>query len=87
VTMNAPTPAESARAAARDVVGSDATGEGPPLMASEDFAFFLQACPGAYGFIGNGPGRAWHNPGYRFNDDILPIGASWYTRLVERAGA
>ena len=85
VAMNAPGPAHMAREAALDIVGPAATGEGPPLMASEDFAFFLQARPGAYGFIGNGPGPAWHNPGYRFNDDIIPIGASWFARLVELA--
>ncbi len=87
VAMNAPGPAELARAAARDVVGPDGTDEGRPLMASEDFAFLLQARPGAYGLIANGPGPSWHNPDYRFNDDILPIGASYFARLVERAEA
>jgi hippurate hydrolase len=86
VVMNAPAQAELARAAASDIVGPDGTSEGGPLMASEDFAFFLQARPGAYGFITNGPGLPWHNPGYRFNDDILPVGASYLARLVERAG-
>ena len=56
-------------------------------MGAEDFAFMLQAKPGAYGWIGNGPGESgWmlHNPGYDFNDEVLPIGASYWAKLVER---
>ena len=55
-------------------------------MASEDFSFMLQKKPGAYVFVGNGPedgGRILHNPLYDFNDDILPLGASYWARLVE----
>ena len=58
----------------------------PPNMASEDFSFMLEKKPGAYVFIGNGPedgGRILHNPHYDFNDDILPLGASYWARLVE----
>jgi len=56
-----------------------------PTMGSEDFAFMLQAKPGAYLFIGNGRNAAaLHNPHYDFNDEILPIGASYWARLVER---
>jgi amidohydrolase len=58
----------------------------PPNMASEDFSFMLEKKPGAYLFIGNGPeegGRILHNPRYDFNDEILPIGASYWARLVE----
>jgi amidohydrolase len=57
-----------------------------PNMASEDFSFMLQKKPGAYIFIGNGPednGRILHNPRYDFNDEILPIGSSYWARLVE----
>ncbi len=56
-------------------------------MGSEDFAFMLQAKPGCYVFIGNGTGDkavGLHNPHYDFNDEILPIGASYWARLVER---
>jgi len=56
-------------------------------MASEDFSFMLNACPGAYIQIGNGEGEGGcevHNPGYDFNDAILPLGASLFARLVER---
>jgi amidohydrolase len=58
----------------------------PPNMASEDFSFMLEKKPGAYLFIGNGPeegGCILHNPLYDFNDEILPIGASYWARLVE----
>jgi len=58
-----------------------------PTMAGEDFAFMLQARPGCFVFIGNGPGPGGcmlHNPRYDFNDAILPLGASYWARLVER---
>lgn len=57
------------------------------VMASEDFSFMLNVCPGAYIQIGNGEGEGGcevHNPGYDFNDAILPLGASLFARLVER---
>ena len=57
-----------------------------PKMASEDFAFMLNEKPGAYVWIGNGPAdgnRLLHNPNYDFNDDILPLGASYWARLAE----
>jgi amidohydrolase len=57
------------------------------VMASEDFSFMLERCPGAYIQIGNGNGEGTceiHNPGYDFNDAILPLGASLFARLVER---
>ena len=56
-------------------------------MGAEDFAFLLQAKPGANAWIGNGPGESGcmlHNPGYDFNDEVLPIGASYWAKLVER---
>ena len=57
-----------------------------PVMGSEDFAFMLEHKPGAYIMIGNGGGeggRMLHNARYDFNDAILPIGASYWARLVE----
>jgi amidohydrolase len=61
----------------------------PPTMGSEDFAFMLQAKPGCYVFMGNGqgagiPGCMLHNPGYDFNDEAIPVGVSYWVRLVER---
>jgi hippurate hydrolase len=65
-----------------------------PTMTAEDFAFMLQEKPGCYVFIGNGEGDHrsaghglgpcnLHNPSYDFNDDLLPIGASYWVRLAE----
>ena len=61
----------------------------PPTMgAAEDFAFTLQAKPGCYVFMSNGkgagtPGCMLHNPGYDFNDEAIPVAASYWVRLVE----
>ena len=57
-----------------------------PLMGSEDFTYMLQACPGSYFFIGassSTDAKPLHHPGYDFNDDILSIGAGFWTQLVE----
>jgi len=71
------------------VVGADNVERDPtPSMGAEDFAFMLEARPGAYVWVGNGPtegGCLLHNAAYDFNDDVLPIGASYWARLVERA--
>jgi amidohydrolase len=86
-TVNSPAETEIAAATAAEVVGTtNVDRELNPTMGSEDFAFMLQARPGAYLFIGNGPsnGAGLHNPHYDFNDEILPIGASYWARLVER---
>ena len=56
------------------------------IMASEDFSFMLEKCPGAYINIGNGDavGSPVHNPGYDFNDEILPLGAAALAGIVEK---
>nr|WP_233889954.1 M20 aminoacylase family protein [Paraburkholderia flagellata] len=57
-----------------------------PLMASEDFAYMLERCPGSYLSIGNGEGAqhcSLHNPGYDFNDSSLAVGASYWVKLAE----
>jgi len=81
----------------RAVVGEDSVDtQTEPTMGAEDFAFMLQAKPGCYVFIGNGEGghRAGghglgpcqlHNASYDFNDNLLPIGASYWVRLAEMA--
>ncbi|MOA67239.1 hypothetical protein D3C78_1943260 [compost metagenome] len=58
-----------------------------PLTGSEDFAFWLEQCPGCYLIIGNGDGEGGcmvHNPGYDFNDDCLPLGATYWVKLTEQ---
>jgi amidohydrolase len=79
----------------RSVVGDAAVNDTvEPTMGAEDFAFMLQEKPGCYVFIGNGEGEHrdfghglgpcnLHNPSYDFNDDLLPIGATYWVRLAE----
>jgi amidohydrolase len=58
----------------------------PPVMGGEDFSYMLEARPGAFIFLGNGDGEGTcdvHNPRYDFNDEILPVGASYFVRLIE----
>jgi hippurate hydrolase len=58
-----------------------------PTMGGEDFAFMLNAKQGAYLMLGGGR-RAddplLHHPKYDFNDEVLPVGASWWVTLVEQ---
>jgi len=83
------TPAETAGAirAAIAVAGEQCVDTAPtPSMGAEDFAFMLQQKPGCYIWIGNGNTQGnclLHNPNYDFNDDILPLGAAYWVRLVE----
>ena len=71
---------------ARDVVGADnVLDDISREMGAEDFSYMLEARPGAYLFLGAGEGPAVHNPRYNFNDEISPIGASFFARLVETA--
>ncbi|WP_051906569.1 M20 aminoacylase family protein [Methylomarinum vadi] len=87
VTWNSDAETAAAIAAAQAVVGSEAVDLQPVAsMGSEDFAFMLQQKPGCYLWLGNGPGAGGcllHNPHYDFNDDILPVGASYWVKLVE----
>jgi len=71
---------------AKELVGPDLSdGNYPPDMGGEDFAYMLQERPGAYLYLGTGNGVGLHSPEFDFNDDALPIGASFYVRLVENA--
>ncbi|EPD4375368.1 M20/M25/M40 family metallo-hydrolase [Vibrio fluvialis] len=75
---------------ARQVVGdANVNPDCLPLSGSEDFSFMLQAVPGCYLLLGNGlegetGGICVHNPHYDFNDEIIPAGASFFVRLIER---
>jgi hippurate hydrolase len=74
----------------REVVGdANAYDDVLPAMTSEDFGFMLDAVPGAYGWIGNGPangqpGISLHNPAYDFNDDNIGRGSKFWDRLARR---
>jgi hippurate hydrolase len=84
-TVNAADETETAAAVLAEIVGAENVRRDVlPSMGSEDFAFMLQQKPGSYVWIGNGGSANLHNPGYDFNDDVLPLGASYWARLVER---
>ena len=85
-TINHAKEAAFAVEVAQEVVGKDAVnGDAAREMGSEDFSYMLEARPGAYLFMGTGPGAGLHHPAYDFNDEAAPVGASFFARLVERA--
>jgi hippurate hydrolase len=87
-TINTPQVAHYAAEVAAELVGDAAVVRDlPPSMGAEDFAFMLQARPGAYLRLGQGceAGGFLHTPRYDFNDAVLPLGAALYARLAERA--
>ena len=87
-TVNAPRATGYAVAVAQEVVGEGAVNAArPPEMGAEDFSYMLEACDGAYLFLGQGDGVPLHHPAFDFNDAVAPVGASFFARLVERAGA
>jgi hippurate hydrolase len=86
VVVNHPGATEFATAVARDVAGeAQVNPAAPPVMGGEDFAFMLQARPGAFIFMGNGNTANLHHPAYDFNDAAIPFGSSYWVRLVETA--
>ncbi|MGH8734048.1 MAG: M20/M25/M40 family metallo-hydrolase, partial [Burkholderiales bacterium] len=56
-----------------------------PSMGAEDFSYMLEARPGAFIFVGNGDSAGLHHPAYDFNDEAIPVGTSYWVRLVETA--
>jgi amidohydrolase len=86
VTRNHPRETDFAAGVARLIAGhANVDAEAPPILAGEDFSYMLEARPGAFIFIGNGDTAGLHNPAYDFNDDAIPIGCSYWVRLVETA--
>jgi hippurate hydrolase len=87
-TVNEADSTEIGRRAALAVQGEARVLDLPkPTMGGEDFAFMLQKVPGAYLFLGGGRGAEEamvHTPLYDFNDEILPVGASWFATLAEQ---
>lgn len=85
-TVNSADEVAQAAQAAEDVSGAQLVDtRSARQMGAEDFAYMLQARPGAYLFIGQGSSATLHHPAYDFNDRIAPIGASFFARLVEQA--
>ncbi len=89
-TINTEIETEKGAAAAAAIVGAEnILRDEPPMMGAEDFSWMLNQRPGCYIFIGNGveggPGGCYvHNPNYDFNDEILPLGVNYWSRLVEQ---
>ncbi len=86
-TINHPDETEFAAEVAREVSGEDAVdARANREMGSEDFAYMLEARPGAYLFLGTGPGAGLHHPAFDFNDEAAPVGATLLC-AAGRAGA
>ncbi len=93
-TINSAPEAEFARQVMVSIVGQAQVTAQEPTMGAEDFSYMLMAKPGCYAFIANGDGAhreighgggpcMLHNPSYDFNDDLLPLGATYWVRLAE----
>ncbi|WP_292541182.1 M20/M25/M40 family metallo-hydrolase [Mesorhizobium sp.] len=95
-TVNTPDEVRFAANAMRSIVGDKNVNEDvEPDLGVEDFAFMLQARPGAYAYLGNGSGEhrgsgagpgpcVVHNSSFDFNDDILGIGSTYWVELARR---
>jgi hippurate hydrolase len=90
VLVNSETETEFAVDTACELLGADrVTRQGPPITASEDFAFMLERIPGSYFLIGNGaagtPGACMvHHPDYDFNDENIAVGSALWVAMVNR---
>jgi amidohydrolase len=86
VTRNHERQTVFASSVAADVVGRERVNDNtPPVMGAEDFSFMLEARPGAFIFVGNGDSAGLHHPAYDFNDEVIPVGTSYWVKLVETA--
>src|ERR1700704_2214189 len=84
VTRNHERQAAFAASIAAPVVGRErGDDQVAPVMGAEDFSFMLEARPGAFIFVGNGDSAGLHHPAYDFNDEVIPIGTSYWVKLVE----
>jgi amidohydrolase len=85
VTVNHPDQTAIAAEVAATLAGTDnVDADTPPVMGAEDFSYMLEARPGAFIFIGNGDSAGLHSPRFDFNDEAIPLGASYWAQLVER---
>jgi len=93
-TINSAAESEFARQVLASIVGADNVALQEPTMGAEDFSYMLQVKPGCYCFIANGDGMhrdsghgegpcMLHNASYDFNDDLIPLGATYWVRLAE----
>ncbi|GEP11892.1 M20 aminoacylase family protein [Methylobacterium gnaphalii] len=85
VLENSPDHAAAAAETAAELFGPEhVDGSSTPHMGSEDFADMLQAVPGAYAWLGAKPGPGLHNASFDFDDTLIPLGAAFLARMVER---
>ena len=86
VLVNHDRQTEFAADIAREIAGGDKVAtDFAPVMGAEDFAFMLEERPGAFIFVGNGDSAGLHHPAYNFNDEVIPLGTSYWVRLAESA--
>lgn len=86
VTVNHPKQTAFAADVAALVAGEDRVDRNMnPVMGGEDFSFMLQARPGAYIAVGQGDTAGLHQDTYDFNDEIIPVGCSYWVKLAETA--
>ena len=86
VTRNHARQTAFAAEVAASVVGKERVDtDVPPVMGAEDFSYMLEARPGAFIFVGNGDSAGLHHPAYNFNDEVIPVGTSYWVKLVETA--
>ena len=84
VLRNAEEQTQAMADVATELFGADKViTDAEPKMGSEDFADMSMRAPGSYAWLGMGPGPAVHNPGYVFNDEVLPLGAALLARVAE----
>ena len=95
-TINHADETQFAKEVMHSIVGENNVVVQEPTMGAEDFSYMLQAKPGVYCFIGNGDGVhreighgegpcTLHNPNYDFNDELIPLGGTYWVKLVEAA--
>jgi amidohydrolase len=86
VLMNHERETSFAADVAREIVGgSKVDTDLAPVMGAEDFSYMLQERPGAFIFVGNGDSAGLHHPAYNFDDEVIPVGTSYWVRLTETA--
>ena len=84
VTINHPDQTDFASKIASDIAGSDRVNRSiAPMMGAEDFSYMLNERPGCFIFVGNGNSAGLHHPAYDFDDSVIPIGVSYWAKLVE----
>jgi amidohydrolase len=88
-TVNTAREAEFAASVGEHIFGKgNVVRDADPTMGGEDFSYMLLARPGAYIWLGQGGGPTGcflHNPGYDFNDDVIPLGAGYLAEMVENS--